>query len=292
MPFPQIPLPQPRNLSTTTLSLPAGDAGVAKTIDWMRRFAGGKEGAQNAQVRRVALDIVRGLDPRDYSGQIKNVFFWVKNNIEFRGEYRETVQTPLVTLQLKAGDCDDHVTLIAALLMALGHRVRPVTVSTEPDPFQGQFNHVYAEVFDRSQQRWVPIDTTAAAAFPGWRPSLNIYRRQAWTPMAGLPARRRGLGDGDPLITTGGGLTINPPAIAAPTVPSIPISTEIFGLLQPITQGIGTRIAYGDKSVNAGLNLGLQGLNPASNVGLSTGYILIGGGALLLLFLAMGGRRR
>src|SRR5579871_4960062 len=144
VPFRPIALPQPSNLKTTSTSLPAGDAGTAKTIAWMRNFAGGSEGARNPWVRKVALDIVRGLDPRDYHGQIRNVFFWVKQNIEFRGEYRETVQTPLVTLSMKAGDCDDHVTLMAALLMSLGHRVRPVTVST--DQFQGQFTHVFAEV--------------------------------------------------------------------------------------------------------------------------------------------------
>jgi hypothetical protein len=158
-----------------------GDAGVARTVKLMRGFVNGSEGATHPLVRQTAVNIVRGIDSNNKQGQIAAVLDWVKQNIDFRGEYKETLQTPVVTLQLGAGDCDDHSQLIAALLKSLGFRTRFCTVAADSEDPR-QFTHVYAEVQDPGSQQWISLDSTVKASYPGWRPD-NVYREQAWKPM-------------------------------------------------------------------------------------------------------------
>ena len=84
----------------------------------------------------------------------------------------------MVTLQLCAGDCDDHSMLIASLLKTLGYTTRFNTVAADAeDP--NQFTHVFCEVLDPTTQQWTALDSTVAKSTPGWRPD-NVYRQKAW----------------------------------------------------------------------------------------------------------------
>lgn len=164
--------------------LPDGDAGIARTIHFMRGAAMGNEGARNPHIRAVAVHTVEDVPNRDARGEVRAIFNAVQKSIAFRGEKGELVQTPVVTLHLCAGDCDDHSVLLAALLQALGHKTRFVTVAADPeDP--NTFTHVYVEVYDRASGQWMPLDTTQAGAQPGWAPD-RITRIKQWQPMGGL----------------------------------------------------------------------------------------------------------
>lgn len=66
--------------------------------------------------------------------------------------------------------------LLAALLRSLGHKVRFNTVSTVAD---GEFTHVFPEVFDRNSGEWMALDTTVRRSYPGWRPS-KVTRERDW----------------------------------------------------------------------------------------------------------------
>lgn len=161
------------------IPLPAGDAGVALTIGHMMRDILGPEGAMHPTVRQWALAATRDCPDRDDRSQASAIYRAVKHNIRFRGEYSETVQTPLVTLQLQAGDCDDHATLIAALLRSIGIPARLETVSTDSTQ---EFTHVFALAGMRHAGRivaWLPMDTTVSGAFPGWRPPA-VTRQKVW----------------------------------------------------------------------------------------------------------------
>lgn len=156
-----------------------GDQAIFATVRMMEALVRGPEGVRSPDVRVAAIEAARG-SARGQS-EIQSVFAWVKKNIEFRGEYAETLQTPKVTLQLRAGDCDDHAVLTAALLASLGYRVRFKTVAAVPsDP--GQFSHVYAEVLDKFTRRWIPLDTTVARSYAGWTPE-RISRSRSYSPM-------------------------------------------------------------------------------------------------------------
>lgn len=113
--------------------------------------------ARHPEIRRLALSIVRTkkIRPRDYLNEARAIRDWIKSNIRYtRDPYKtETLQDPLVTLQLEAGDCDDQSVLFGALASSLGHRVRFRIVGKERP------SHVFPEVFIQGQ--WHNMDTTA-----------------------------------------------------------------------------------------------------------------------------------
>jgi len=161
------------------LPLPAGDAGVRMTIEAMTALALGPEGAQHPFVRAWAIEAVHDTADRDDRAQAEALYWAVKKAVQFRGEYSETVQTPLVTLQLRAGDCDDYSTLIVALLRSIGIPARFETIATDESR---EYSHVFPLAgIRRAGQvvKWMPLDATVPAAHPGWRPSWST-REHVW----------------------------------------------------------------------------------------------------------------
>jgi hypothetical protein len=258
-------------LKSTRVQIGRGDRGISQTIRYMYGAVMGNEGVASAEVRRQALTIVQGVASRDQQGEIAAVLQWVKSNIAFRGEWAETVQTPLVTLQLRAGDCDDQSTLMAALLGSLGYKTRFKTVAADPRaPYA--FSHVYIEIFQRKTGQWVALDSTVPQSFPGWQPP-NIFRQKAWRTMGEPPAA-------DP----------NADAKAAKAAADAARTQGIFNLLQPIANGVGSRIQFGGKSAQENLNFGL---NSNTTGGISPTWIIAGGAVTLGIVMAMAfsGRR-
>jgi Transglutaminase-like superfamily len=205
---------------TPRFRLPDGDPGIARTVQWMNGLVRGREGATHPLVRQNAVCIVHGIDSHDKPAQMAAVLEWVKKNVDFRGEYKELLQTPVVTLQLGAGDCDDHSMLIAALLKSLGFTTRFNTVAADAeDPTQ--FSHVFCEVFDPTTQEWTALDSTVSGSYPGWRPT-KVYRQKSWPT----------LGD-----------------------PSDDLANDIVGLAMPLDQALAYKI-QGTTPLVADLNFG------------------------------------
>ncbi len=152
-----------------------GDNAIIATIRAMQALVYGRGGVKSPDVRVAALEAVKGVERGQ--AEIESVFNWVKEHIEFRGEHAETLQEPRVTLQLGAGDCDDHAMLLAALLASLGYRTRFRTVATASAP--DEFSHVYAEVEDKKTKQWIPVDTTVDQSYAGWEPP-NATRSQSY----------------------------------------------------------------------------------------------------------------
>lgn len=244
--------------------LRGGDPGISRTVRYMRAFVDGREGVQNAQIIALATQIVSGVANRDQSGEIQAVFDWVKNNISFRNEDGERLQTPLVTLQLRAGDCDDHSMLMAALLRSLGHTVAFRTVAVNgPD-----YSHVYAVVLDKRTKQWIPLDTTVASATPGWQVP-NATRTRTYATMQGAH-----LGDdnnSDPTATDN--------------------AVRILNALNPIIAGTGSLIAHGQTPVygiDIGTTLNTPNLGSVNGIPLST---IIWGG-LIFSAVAIASRKK
>lgn len=168
------------NPKITSVDLPAdADQATYATVRHMEKLVHGPGGVRSPEVRAAAIEAVKGVARGQ--AEVDSVYNWVRSNIEFRGEYSESLQEPRVTLQLAAGDCDDHAMLLAALLMSLGHRVRFRTVALRSNPDQ-QFSHVYLEVQDRRTKQWLPMDTTVGYGFPGWAPT-NVSRSKSYRVM-------------------------------------------------------------------------------------------------------------
>src|SRR5579872_4035433 len=172
--------------------LPGGDTGIDVTISKMQSLVLGPQGVGSGLVRQAALEAVRG-SIRNLT-EIPALFAWVKNNIEFRGEREETLQSPEATLNLGAGDCDDHAMLLAAMGGSLGYEWDFKTVAVARDGGE-HFSHVYAVLRNKHNGSWIPLDTTVTKSFPGWEP-LDITREKMYRSRSTQRNRLlRGLGD-------------------------------------------------------------------------------------------------
>lgn len=168
-----------KNPNITSVDLPSDpDSATYETIHHMERLVYGPGGVRSPEVREAALEAVRGMSRGQ--GELDSIFNFVRNSIEFRGEFSESLQEPRVTLQLGAGDCDDHAMLLAALAVSLGFRARFRTVSLPQDP--QHFSHVFVEVQDRHSKQWQALDTTVASAYAGWSPP-SVARSKSYRVM-------------------------------------------------------------------------------------------------------------
>lgn len=242
-----------------------GDSAIRKTILHMQALVLGPEGVGHPSTRVAAIEAARGSVKN--LTEIDAVLAWVKRNIEFRGENAETLQSPIVTLQLRAGDCDDHSILIAAMMRSLGYNVQFKTVAaSRQDPTQ--FSHVYVVAQDKRTGAWKALDSTVPGSFAGWEPP-RIYRSKTYA--------HRGMGDEvsyQPLV----------PIPPAPTGLS-PGAQFAYNITEPIAQAYASNIAHGPTPVVTGnLNLGLGGAS-----GIPTWAWLAGIGALIWAFTRGGG---
>jgi transglutaminase-like putative cysteine protease len=117
----------------------------------------------NQQIREAALNILRGVN--SFAAQAQAIQAWVQQNIEYRRDPPdvELVQTPQVTMQLRAGDCDDQAVLTAALLQSTGHPSQFIAVGIRGDPL----SHVLTQTLIGSS--WVAVETIERRPL-GWMP--------------------------------------------------------------------------------------------------------------------------
>jgi transglutaminase-like putative cysteine protease len=135
--------------------IPEGERGTEATLRMMRSLV--HQYKKAGLVRETALTLVNGLRQKDWVGEVRNIFEWVRDHVRYVRDIHgiETLQTPLVTLDNGTGDCDDKSTLLAALLESIGHPTRFVAAGyREPH----NYSHVYVET--RLGTRWVPLDAT------------------------------------------------------------------------------------------------------------------------------------
>jgi hypothetical protein len=175
--------PPPTTLGYSSVPLLSGDAGVAQTIELMKRLI--DEGVKDPVVNRYAIDALRNSaaqqhDPLSAAQAIFDTvsaqFFFVNDPVGPTGA-KETLRPPRATLELKAGDCDDFTVLICSLLGTIGMSTRIVTVASDPRDPQ-QFTHVYPEVEIDGQ--WVPVDAARPGAQFGLSPE-RVYRKKIWS---------------------------------------------------------------------------------------------------------------
>lgn len=142
----------------TRASIAGGASGVRKLLELMRRNV--REAMTAPAIVGLARSIVAQVVGKDMAGEAAAVQAWVRASIRYVRDPigAELIESPLYLLKPgnRQDDCDGHAQLVAALLSALGHRVRLVAIGFRPDVFA----HVYAETFIRGA--WVPVETTEA----------------------------------------------------------------------------------------------------------------------------------
>lgn len=151
-----------KRMSSTTYQLqmiPDGTAGTRATLAKMGRLV--KQYKTVPVIRELALKITRSLPNKSWSGEATAVQEWVRDNIRYVRDVAgvETLQSPVQTLRLRQGDCDDHATLTASLLATIGHPTRFVAIGFS----KGHFAHVLTQT--KVGTKWLPLETTENWAF-------------------------------------------------------------------------------------------------------------------------------
>lgn len=124
------------------------------------------------RIQSLAEYLISEIHPSDKTSQMIAILNWIKSNMIYvndgdeanrmfgtKGDL-EMVKSPISTLETKRYDCDCIATFIASLLMALGIKVRLITVAFSPEELTGPdgFEHVYAVGYDDSKGKWIIID--------------------------------------------------------------------------------------------------------------------------------------
>jgi hypothetical protein len=162
--------------------IPAGAAGTDVTVKTMQKLI--RSSLEQQSLRLRALDILRsfGVDSHAPDAAARALFYWVRSNIRYVNDPVgiETVQAPEITLRLKAGDCDDHATLVAALAMSIGIPARIVVIGSDPSHFE----HVFAEL--NTDGDWHTADTTRPVAYGTPAPVLGARKIFEFSESEGL----------------------------------------------------------------------------------------------------------
>ncbi len=90
--------------------------------------------------RDLAMRILTEAGIPDFNkpAQAVAIAEWVKDNIRYINEFPETFQAPPRTVEIAAGDCDDHTTLIASLCENVGIPTEVVGMKVD-----GIWKHVF-----------------------------------------------------------------------------------------------------------------------------------------------------
>ena len=152
-----------QNPNYTSQRIPNGKLGVAATLNAMRRMV--KRAKKSRNIRELAMRIVQPIPNKDWAGEIRAIQQWVQHNIRYTRDIAgvETLQSPEHTVRLRAGDCDDHAMLVAALLQSIYHPARFRAIGKT----HNSFCHVYVET--KIANKWFSVETTEPVNL-GWLP--------------------------------------------------------------------------------------------------------------------------
>ena len=109
-------------MNHTLSEIPGGIAGTDKTVQEIARLV--RYDLERPQLRLMASRLLRNheVQSKNYLGEARAIFNFVTHRIRYQKDPLdvETVQSPTATIEIGAGDCDDHCGLVAGLAMAVG----------------------------------------------------------------------------------------------------------------------------------------------------------------------------
>lgn len=131
---------------------------VPDTLELMAAYARRDRVADT--IREAANTTTIGVDVQNAHEVAASIWRYIRNRVRWIPDANgvELLQTPIVTLRQRYGDCDDQATLAAAMLAALGI---PAGFEAIAYRQKGVFDHVYALYWDGVG--WHMLDPTAEA---------------------------------------------------------------------------------------------------------------------------------
>jgi len=151
--------------TATLVSIPGGLAGVRATLEHMVSIV--RTFKTDLNVRNTAGQLVSGCGDKDYRCELSTLQRFVRDRIRYVRDVDgvETLQTPVQTLKLGFGDCDDKAMLLAALAASIGFSVRFCAIAVRDAP---DFSHVSAQA--RLGAGWINAETIVPGVGIGWFP--------------------------------------------------------------------------------------------------------------------------
>lgn len=131
-----------------------GIEGVRETLALMRSIV--RKAKADPRVIEQARALTRTVPFKDWKAEAAALHRYVRDQIRYVMDPNgvETLSTPARLMELGSGDCDDKVTLLAALLESVGHPTRFIAIGLAP----GELSHVYLET--KIGDAWIPLETT------------------------------------------------------------------------------------------------------------------------------------
>jgi hypothetical protein len=165
------------------LSIPGGLAGVQRTLRVMVDVASTFK--TDLHVRTLAVCLIGGrvvtltngeqvryplCRPKDYFGELRCLHAFVRDHVRYTRDVEgvETLQTPVQTLNVLAGDCDDKAMLFCSLAGAVGFQTRFCAIGVRDQPF----SHVMAQALLEDVGEYINAETilTDPPVELGWEP--------------------------------------------------------------------------------------------------------------------------
>lgn len=136
------------------MGIPNGKAGTLQTLKLMRGLV--RKYKSNLHIRVLAQRITRNLPQKNYTLEAAALHKFVRDRVRYVKDINgiETLQTPIQTLNLGSGDCDDKSILVASLLESIGHPTRFVACGFAPY----MFSHVFVQT--KIGRKWVSVECT------------------------------------------------------------------------------------------------------------------------------------
>ncbi len=123
------------------------------------------EAANDPAVIRKAIELVRPVDGGSFVDEAKALFQYVRDQIRYTNDVsgEDIYRTPQLTMDLRAGDCNNKVALGCSLAKAIGFPTRMVFVFSNPEGQGHDFPfHVYYQVNvakDSENPKWISCET-------------------------------------------------------------------------------------------------------------------------------------
>lgn len=160
------------NVKAIPFSLTGGDQAGIEAASLIKQIA--HEFKKNVIIRNLSANLVYNLPSNDYYNETRRLYEWVRDNIRYLRDIRgcETLQYPTVTLPLiysdqgiGQGDCDDHVILLASMLLSIGAKNLKMRI-VKYSPESKEWNHIYLIWTDKNQE--YAMDAINKRAPFGW----------------------------------------------------------------------------------------------------------------------------
>lgn len=138
-------------------------------------------------LRRIVFNIVgsESITSNDYD-VAKKVHDYITQNIKYVPDIFnvETLQSPLITLENKFGDCDDHVILFCTMLKSIGYDIGVCALEVDFEMLKidggtsgvGNYNHIISVV--NTNKGYTFSDTTNQNESFGWCVPYEAYKKR------------------------------------------------------------------------------------------------------------------